>query len=311
MNILSCTGSEDIAIVMTASFGGDTSRLVEFVDARDPDLPRSDKWVVIISTQFGCPIGCIMCDSGHKFLGNVSAAQMFAQIDHAIARRQEGRAVASKKFKIQFARMGEPALNPAVLDVLHKLPKRYDAPGLIPCVATVMPEGTKEWFEKLLYIKRTIYAGRVFQLQVSINTTDLEARERLMPYPKWSFERIASFGRRFIEDGDRKIALNFAWTADAPIDPRVISRHFDPDCFCVKITPLNPTIAASERHLESAFAPHRPASAEALCDEFARLGYDTILSIGDTRENAIGSNCGMSVRKMANDISLSYTDPTP
>jgi 23S rRNA (adenine2503-C2)-methyltransferase len=65
----------------------------------------------------------------------------------------------------------------------------------------------------------------------------------------------------------------------------------------VKSTPLNPTIAASEQQLESAFDPHQAESAEALCDEFTGLGYDTILSIGDTRENDIGSNCGMSVRK--------------
>lgn len=300
MNILSSTGDANVATVFIASFDGDSSRLVEFVDAKDIRLPRSKKWVIIVSTQFGCPIGCVMCDSGSDFKGNLTADQMFAQIDHAVKRHQTSRAIASKKFKVQFARMGEPALNPAVLDVLRELPRRYEAPGLIPCIATVMPEGTEGWFEELLRIKRTVYAGRLFQLQISINTTDSKVRDYLMPYPKWSFQRIAEYGGRFIENGDRKVSLNFAWTADAHIDPVIISRYFDPETFCIKITPLNPTIAASEQRLESAFDPRRPESAEAMCDEFARLGYDTILSIGDARENDIGSNCGMSVRKLMN-----------
>ena len=105
--------------------------------------------------------------------------------------------------------MGEPSFNRGVLDVLSKLPLLYNAPGLMPAVSTIAPEGTDEFFEGLLEIKRELYQGR-FQLQFSIHTTDLKLRDWLMPVRKWDFERIAGFGEEFFEMGDRKVALNFA-----------------------------------------------------------------------------------------------------
>jgi len=38
-----------------------------------------------------------------------------------------------------------------------------------------------------------------------------------------------------------------------------------------------------------------------LVERFEGLGYETILSIGEVRENAIGSNCGMYVTGMKGD----------
>jgi 23S rRNA (adenine2503-C2)-methyltransferase len=302
MKILSSTGDSELATVFTASFGRDQSSCIEFVDAKDPLLPRSEKWVIIVSTQLGCPIACRMCDSGGDFRGNLSGEQIMAQIDHAVEEHQESRRIDCKKFKVQFARMGEPSLNPAVFDVLKELPRRYDAPGLIPCVATVMPEGTDSWFNELLSIKQTIYRDKLFQLQISINSTDQSARDWLMPYPKWSFAKIARYGESFAKGGHRKISLNFAWTSDIPIESSVIARHFNPNAFCIKITPLNPTLSSEEKGLNSAFSPDEPALAERLCEEFARHGYETILSIGDTAENEIGSNCGMSVHKSRSSV---------
>jgi len=303
MNILSHTGNDDLAKVFTASYGEDTGKLVEFVDARDPALSRDEKWVIIVSTQFGCPIACRMCDSGGGFKGNLSSDQIVAQIDHVIAERQNDRTIRSKKFKIQFARMGEPALNPSVLDVLRVLPRRYNASGLIPCIATTMPKGTDRWFEDLIAIKQTVYPDHLFQLQISINSTDEGAREWLMPYPKWSFHKMAEYGDHFIcSETDRKIALNFAWTRDVPIEPEVIARLFNPRSFCIKITPLNPTITANKSELASAFDPDTPNKAKDLCNEFHRLGYETILSIGDIKENEIGSNCGMSIKKLSAEV---------
>lgn len=298
MNILSCAGDDNLATVMTASFDDGTSKLIEFVDAKDPDLPLAEKWVLIVSTQFGCPIGCRMCDAGSYFEGNLTAEQIFAQIDHIVKRRQDNVKITSKKFKVQFARMGEPALNPAVLDVLRELPQRYDAPGLMPCIATTMPRGSERWFDELLEIKRSAYTGCLVQLQASINTTDEKMRDHLMPYPKWSFEEIAAYGTHFVDPDSRKMSLNFALTKDYPVDADVIARNFDPEHFCIKITPLNPTIAATEGNLASAIDPYEPGTAQKLCDEFSRRGFETILSIGDPRENEIGSNCGMSVRKL-------------
>ncbi|MBN1283283.1 MAG: radical SAM protein [Proteobacteria bacterium] len=298
MEIISRQGDPNLAEVFVARFRDDAKLLAEFVDARDPERDPGYKWVIVVSSQFGCPIGCPMCDAGGDYRGDLTKEEILAQIDAVVARHPAARLRDAAKFKVQFARMGEPALNPAVLDALEVLPSRYLAPGLIPCIATMAPANAGEWFERLLAIRHGMYADGEFQLQISLNSTDGAARDRLMPWPKMSFASIAEYARQFHEAGTRKVALNFALTEGVPVDPGAIAGHFDPASACVKITPLNPTARSAETGLATALPPHAPEEAEKLCDELGRLGFDVILSIGDVRENEIGSNCGMAVRKL-------------
>jgi len=296
--IISKTGDPDIAEVYVAKFRGDPSLLAEFVEARDPSVPKDEKWVIIVSTQFGCPIECPMCDAGGDFQGNLTAAEIFSQIDYVIGQNSLKRLFSVEKLKIQFARMGEPALNPAVLEVLKDIPRKYDASGLIPCIATVAPHVSRDWFEDLLEIRHTQYLGRPFQFQLSINSTDESSRDTLMPVSKIGFKELSFFANRFFEGGPRKVSLNFAFTEGNEIDPQVIADNFNPNSCCVKITPLNPTYRSMDTGLTTALPPGAPERANSLCKEFQDLGFDVILSIGDTRENSIGSNCGMAVMKM-------------
>jgi 23S rRNA (adenine2503-C2)-methyltransferase len=275
--------------------------MAEFVDARDPDCDFDFKWVIIVSTQFGCPVACTMCDAGGDYVGDLRSEEILAQIDHVVQVHGSERLSSVEKFKVQFARMGEPALNPAVLEALRELPSRYKAPGLMPCVATTAPSNACKWFDGLIGVRHAVYAGRDFQLQISLNSTDEAARDRLMPYPKMSFETIAKLIDRFHIDGTRKVSLNFALTKDVPVDAQVIAEHFDPKKACIKITPLNPTIRSQETGLDTALPPEAPKDCERLCEELTGCGFDVILSIGDVRENEIGSNCGMAVRRLSNN----------
>jgi len=211
MKILAQLGREDIATVTLAECA--PNRHIEFVESVQPPTPRDRKWVVIISTLFGCPVGCAMCDAGSHYAGKLSANEMLAQIDHCVDRRYVDRRVPCRQFKIQFARMGEPAFNPAVLDVLETLPPRYDAPGLMPSISTIAPASCEVFFDRLIEIKKRLYAAGRFQMQFSIHSTDAKARDRLMPVKKWSFARMASFGERFIDLGD-------PWFAACPARPQ-------------------------------------------------------------------------------------------
>ena len=68
--------------------------------------------------------------------------------------------------------MGEPAFNPAVLELLRELPSRYQAPGLMPSLSTIAPGGVDGFFEALLEIKNELYPGGKFQFQFSLHTSD-------------------------------------------------------------------------------------------------------------------------------------------
>lgn len=239
-----------------------------------------------------------MCDAGGMYKGPLSADELFEQVDYVINEFYKGEAIDVKKFKIQLARMGEPALNMEVLKFLRLLPFKYDIPGLLPSVSTIAPRRKEYFFEQLFDLKEALYSGR-FQLQFSIHSTSKKHRERIIPFKIWSLEEISSYGERFVGEGDRKITLNFALEGKSVVDPAVISDVFNPEKFLIKITPLNPTYRSAKNDLISGVDTSRltlPAH-DGLIERLNALGFEVILSIGELEENRIGSNCGQYVRE--------------
>jgi 23S rRNA (adenine2503-C2)-methyltransferase len=297
IEIVSESGLEGVAHVLVARVDGRDDRMIELVDGLDPAHPRHEKWIVNVSTQYGCPVGCPFCDAGFRFRGNLPAEVIIEQIERILARRPPELRRTCRKLKVHFARMGEPALNPAVLEVIAQLPEQIPNPDLWACVPTTAPEGSEPWFERLLEIKRARFHGR-FQLQLSLNTTDADQRKVLTPRPHQSFDWLADYGRRFFAPGDRKVGLNYALAAGVPFEPAEVARVFDPATFAVKLTPLNPTRRGEEQGLDTVICAAAPGVLEGAVVELRALGFDVVVSIGDPREDAVGSNCGQAVRRM-------------
>ncbi len=295
MKVFAVAGTPQVATVYMADMG--EGRLIEFVEALQPPYSRDERWILMVSTLFGCPVKCQICDAGGQFRGKPSAEQILAQIDYMVTRWYPDRRVPAAKFKIQFARMGEPALNMVVLDALDELPRRFDAPGLMPSISTIAPHSTEAFFERLMDLKNRLYSGGRFQFQFSIHTTDGALRDKLIPVRKLDFGWMSAYGERFLRPGDRKITLNFALAAGAPVEPEVLLQHFDPAKYLIKITPVNPTCQAVQHRLVSYVDPHNPDSAGPLAEKLATAGYEVIVSIGEVIENQIGSNCGQYVLK--------------
>jgi 23S rRNA (adenine2503-C2)-methyltransferase len=295
MKVIAFTGDKDIAMVYIVEMGKD--RLVECVEAVQPPISRDKKWVLLISTMYGCPVGCKMCDAGGFYHGKLTKEEIFSQIDYLVQQRYPDGQIPSDQFKIQFARMGEPALNDQVLEVLTELPTRYQAPGLMPSLSTVAPIGMDGFFNRLREIKDTYYGQGQFQFQFSIHTTDEKLRDEIIPVKKWGFAAMAAFGERFFAPGDRKITLNFALAQDNPVDSILLREYFNPDKFLIKITPLNPTYRARENQLTTYVDPNLAHKKYQLIDELKSAGYQVIISIGEPEENLIGSNCGQYVRR--------------
>lgn len=302
MRVIAEFGTDDLARVFVATAGEKDDRLFEFVESVQPPIPRDEKWVLIVSTLYGCPVGCAICDAGSWYEGPISAEGILDQIYFMIDRRFANRAVPVPKFKIQFARMGEPAFNFAVIDVLRQLPEKLSAPGLVPSVSTVAPAGREQFFEDLLGVKDALYGGGRFQFQFSIHSTDRAMRARLIPVRSAPFEWMAAFGSRFRREGDQKVTLNFAVAAGVPVDPAAVAKVFSADDFLIKLTPVNPTMRAGESGLESGIDPDRPETGAELKSAFESEGFDVILSVGEADENRIGSNCGMFVSELRRGV---------
>jgi 23S rRNA (adenine2503-C2)-methyltransferase len=293
MKIVSSTGRDNLAIVYVAQ----TSRgdLIEFVESLQPPKTREEKWVLIVSTLMGCPVDCRICDAGTYYHGRVSKEGIYWQIDNMVTRRYPDRKIPSKQFKIQFARMGEPAFNMNVLEVIEEFDLYFDAPGFMPSISTIAPQSADNFFDELLRIKFEKYNKGNFQLQFSIHTTDMKLRNEIIPVKKWDFRKIGEYGAKFYSSGDRKITLNFAASNELPIEPEVMLEYFNPEKFLVKVTPLNPTYNSRRENLTSYITNAIAGESSDLVKKFRKCGYETVVSIGETDENLIGSNCGQNI----------------
>jgi 23S rRNA (adenine2503-C2)-methyltransferase len=291
MKVVASAGRDDLARVYIAR--NSAGQYIEFVESLQPPWPREKKWVLIVSCLFGCPYACRLCDAGGTYHGPLSREEIEFQIDYLVEKRFPGGTIPCEKFKIQFARMGEPALNGAVLDAIAALPSRLHAPGLILSLSTIAPAGCQFFFQRLLELKNNFRPG-TFQFQFSLHTSDEQKRRRLIPAKTWSFAEMADYGRRFYRPGDRKITLNFALAQGFPLEAEKLAACFDPACFLVKITPVNPTVRALANGLRPVFGKDRQD--EDIVGSLRRAGYEVLVSMGEAEENAIGSNCGQFIR---------------
>jgi 23S rRNA (adenine2503-C2)-methyltransferase len=306
MKIIAKAGNENIATVYIAEL--EDGGVIEFVESVQPPIPIEKKWVLIISTLCGCPVDCTFCDAGGSFRKKLSAEEIFSQIDFLIASRFPDRNINTEKFKIQFARVGEPSFNHEVLNVLEDFNKKYSVSNFIPSLSTIAPEGTALFFDRLLDIKRKLYE-KSFQLQFSLHTTDAEKRDKMIPVKKWSFGKIAEYAEAFHHPEGKKITLNFALAEGSECDSGILKEYFDPEIFLIKFTPLNPTHKVKRNNLRSYIGSEEKSYK--LIDEIKNAGFETLISIGEVEENKIGSNCGQYITKViksgvTTDESYSY-----
>jgi len=304
MKIIAKAGKEDLAIVYIAETNN--RNLIEFVESLQPPIPREKKWVLIVSTLFGCPVVCRFCDAGSFYKGKLSEDEIISQIDFLVKQRFPNGTIPVEKFKIQFARLGEPSFNHNVLSILEKLPDLYEAPGLLPSLSTVAPCGTDMFFERLLVIKKSKYPLR-FQFQFSLHSTDENKRDWLIPIKKWDFKKMAEYGNKFYNNGGSKISLNFALSKHSLIEPGILLRYFSPEIFLIKVTPVNPTYQATKNNITSILPQQKGVE---LVESLQTAGYEVIVSVGEFEENYIGSNCGQFIttyNKSREKIAGAYT----
>ena len=309
MRIIERIGEGEPATVYVGEL--DDGSCIEMVESIQPPISRREKWVFVISTLKGCPVGCPICDAGWGYRGKLTRAELLAQIRFLISTRFPDLRGETGRLKIQFARMGEPAFNSAVLELLETLKRDIGFDAVQPSISTVAPCGRDLFFEKLIVTKNRLYRDGWFQMQFSLHTTSPERRRTLIPVRTWSMAQMSAFGERYFEPGDLKISLNFAAVKGAPLDPERVAEVFSPEKFLVKLTPVNPTRSSIDAGIGGIIDPDNPDDGVRLVEQFQRYGFETILSIGDLAENRIGSNCGMYVSGVSERSPRNEENHTP
>ncbi len=260
-----------------------------------PILPLEEKWVITISTQYGCRHHCEFCDVHKVGSGrNASFKDLTRQVLTGIKLHPEIKS--TKRLNIHYARMGEPTWNPSVLDATKWFKEHIDPEYKIhPVVSTIMPKG-HEWLKTFIHtwmrMKNRLLQGEA-GLQISINSTNEAERYRMFHGQALTLAEIAKIMEGVVPSG-RKITLNFA-LADYEIDPRVLLEFFDPDDYIIKLTPMHKTTTAVINGIQTdgdytTYAPYAKAE-----KKLKSAGYDVLVFIASKEEDLGMITCGNAI----------------
>ena len=260
-----------------------------------PLLPLSEKWVITISTQYGCSMGCGFCDVPKVGPGNnASLGDLQSQVITGLHLHPE--VTTTDRLNVHFARMGEPSWNPNVLECAKWMKDHIDPEYPVhPVVSTMMPNRNiwlKTFIHTWMRIKNRVYRGNA-GLQLSINSTDEAERAEMFNCNACELCDIAEIMRGVLPVG-RKITLNFA-VAGYTVDPSVLLRWFSPEHYIIKLTPMHKTAMAVDCGIETAGDYTTPEPYLALEEKLRRAGYDVLVFIASREEDASRITCGNAI----------------
>lgn len=253
-------------------------------------------WRVLISNQKGCPMKCTFCDCpGFGYYGNATIDDLTYQIDTIV---NNNGSTHTKLFEVDFMRMGEPTLNPAINEFIEShlrdcIGRKVDAEIIYPSLSTMMPRSgkVKEFLQEYCRIKNEIYDGNA-ALQLSINTTDEALRKKMFRNCSMSLTDIAEIAKTLPKPKGRKYALNFAVTKDSVIDAELIDSLFDKEKFLIKMTPIHQTFNALDNGFNVTTEYESFEIFEKFEKEFTKLGWDVMSFLDSLEEDDDALTCG-------------------
>ena len=210
-----------------------------------------DAWYTLLSSQKGCPMKCLFCDCpGYGYYGNISVDDLKYQIRTIL---DNVGSTHTQYFGVDFMRMGEPTLNPNILDFIEfelsdLIRSKVDANIIVPSISTMLPRNkaaVADFLQRYCRIKNEVYDGNA-DLQFSICTTDETLRRSIYKNTSLSLAEIAEIGASLPLPKGNKYRLNFPITKDSVIDPEVIDKLFDKNKFEIKLTPIHNTFNAQD-----------------------------------------------------------------
>lgn len=265
-------------------------------------MPLSEKWVITVSTQYGCPMKCTFCDVPNlKFKGNATFDDIKQQMYNAISLFPKTHY--TERLNLHFARMGDPIFNQNVFDFAvwafkNKRQIKADTGLSIevfhPVLTTSLPKAFKELESRILQwcdIKNNLYNGQA-GLQFSINSTDEAQRTEMYRGMQLGLEDLARIAEKMPEPISRKYCLNFAYSTDFIIDADKVANLFDPEKFMCKITPIHNNNACRDNDIKTVggYESWKPYSLPE--NDLKAKGFDVLVFVPSIDEEDGLVTCG-------------------
>ena len=285
-----------------ASFLGYDKR-IDKVEHKPVDI--TDKLVVTISSQKGCPMNCNFCDCPKLgFKGNATLPELITEIMSGVALSgiKHG-----QRLNVHYARMGEPTFNPNVITSAEFIAQMLMSENsdvtfdtYHPVVSTMMPKSNKNLKEFLHKWVTTgfVYGGEDgFGLQFSINTLDENDRNEMFRNRSLSLQEISDIIKELPYPKKRKYTLNFAVTSKSNLDVDLMNKYFDKEKCIVKMTPIHETVEAVDEGYEIV---HDFDVYEQFEQPLVNDGWDVIVFVPSKEEDEDRITCGNSLIALGN-----------
>ena len=268
-------------------------------------MPLSEKWVITVSTQYGCPMKCNFCDVPKvEWKGNAKFNDLKQQFYNAISLFPDVKY--TERLNLHFARMGDPIFNDQVFyfsnwlyngktEIFNETGLRIET--IHPVLTTSLPRNFKKLEERILWwcdIKNNVYNGQA-GLQFSINSTDDSQRSEMFGNMQISLEDLANITDKMPMPTSRKYCLNFAYASDFVIDGKRLASLFDRDKFMCKITPIHNNNACKDNDIQTigGYTSYLPYKAPE--EELKKYGFDVLVFIPSFDEENGLVTCGNAI----------------
>jgi 23S rRNA (adenine2503-C2)-methyltransferase len=264
-------------------------------------MPLSEKWVITVSSQYGCSMKCSFCDVPMVGPGiNATLNDLSEMVKRGIALYD---VPFTKRLNIHYARMGEPTFNPDVIvhagaclkDDCEQMGLQADT--IHPVVSTMMPKKNKElehFLTEWMNLKNSYYNGEA-GLQLSINSTDDEQRDEMFGGEALSLMNIAYMCDRLPKPVGRKITLNFAINDHTIVNGHRLRLLFNPKHFMVKLTPIHDTSMAKVNNIMTSDGYDSYYPYKKIEDECKKFGFDVLVFIPSHEEDESKITCGNAI----------------
>lgn len=198
--------------VVTVQHGrdGTAKLLLEMCDGARVEtvgLPYADRFSCCLSTQVGCPVGCVFCATGLSgYTRNLTAGEIVGQ---ALAVQEEAQSCSSQIDKrsrridhVTFMGMGEPLINyAAAMKAIQLLNRELDIAMRHLTVSTV---GFVPGIRRLAQEKSQI------TLAVSLHAPTDSLRRRLIPgMVKWTVTEIMAACHEYVQQTGRRVTFEY------------------------------------------------------------------------------------------------------
>ena len=238
-------------ITSSVSADGTEKLLLRLTDGETIEtvlIPEARRNTLCISTQVGCPVGCVFCASGLEGVRrNLSAGEIVEQVLHAQRHNEAG----ANLTNLVVMGIGEPLLN---LDNLLVALERIHDPRGINLGARRITVSTSGYPDR---IDRFAEAPHAFNLAVSLHAGDDELRRRLVPTAKASVREIVAAAKRYFAKTGRQVTFEVVLLSqvnDRPADADALVRALRGLPCTVNVLPWNPVESIPDLARP---APHR------------------------------------------------------